>query len=111
MKDTKALSTENGDEEEILGLEGGCFQVCPREIRHEGNFHKHTQMFAEGLYTTGELTGKKIPSITGQDRTKSALHSLLPHWLQLANAVCLVRAISSISQLYYSVIIPSALLA
>lgn len=60
-KYTKALSTENRDEEEVLGLERICSKACPMEIGHEGNFHKHTQMFAEGLYRTGWLTGKKNP--------------------------------------------------
>lgn len=48
-KDTKALSTENGAGEEIPGSEIGYSKVCPMKIRHEGNCHKHTEMFAEGL--------------------------------------------------------------
>lgn len=35
---------------------------------------------------------------------------LFPHWVQLANVVSLVKAISSMLQLYYSVTIPWVLL-
>lgn len=48
-RDTKALSTENGVGEEIPGWEIGCSKVYPMKTRHEGNCHKHTEMFAEAL--------------------------------------------------------------
>lgn len=48
----KVLSTEKGDREETLELEGRCSKVCPMEGGHEGSCHRHTQMFAEVLYRT-----------------------------------------------------------
>lgn len=80
-KDTKASSTENGYGDETLRLEGECPKVCPIEIWHEGDCHKHTQMFSEGLYR------KKTNPKHHRKRQKVHRYTLIPHWVQFVAAV------------------------